>query len=323
MYALAFMTFDEDFESYQQFMRHSNSRELSSGLISENHMKIHLLWQIHRYLLDRFSKIHSNEYGQENYDQFAIYFDTLSCIPGGKELLLETLGKIPQISGPGGNIPSRLHAMTYYALQDALIEISPKFDLFNEFSGLRAVFPIDIAVFYGSELYAFVEVDGEFHYKMEGSVLQRKDYLKSFIYSSRYPGIPLYRIRGDQINRMGVEGAGKALAKWMTRQYAPTSPIAPPKKINRRKESNKKETVSDNEVEMKEKDDNVIAGKETNSSNITKKKRGRKPRATVESNSMQDSSSNPTMLPLSMETMIVVEPIPAKKRGRPKKDVVS
>jgi len=83
-------------------------------------------------------------------------------------------------------------------------------------TGLHGVFPIDAAVYYQNNLVAFVEIDGEFHYKQLGQVLRRKDRMKEFLYKRHYPTIPLFRIRSDQCTVIGMGRAGRELAIWIS-----------------------------------------------------------------------------------------------------------
>jgi len=162
-----------------------------------------------------------------------MYFELLDVIPGGHALLKSVLGtaEIPRISGPSVNVPSRLHARTVQSMMRALDVVYAErsfgptdaatttdttttttvdgdgrtgsgFDVLNEFSGLRGIFPIgdwslptrtnsqmltrtnplvphvphlppesppctpDAAVYHDDALVALVEIDGEFHYKV-------------------------------------------------------------------------------------------------------------------------------------------------------------
>lgn len=122
---------------------------------------------------------------------------------------------------------------------------SGAFSVFNEFNGLGGVFPVDVGVYYRDRLVAFVEIDGEFHYKYDGYFddetaeggaavdteelpaprrprqgaaagrLRRKDQLKELCYRRRYPNTPLFRIRSDQCEELGFPRAGAALASWI------------------------------------------------------------------------------------------------------------
>ena len=77
--------------------------------------------------------------------------------------------------------------------------IEDRFTVLNEFSGLKGVLPIDAAVFDNQNLLAFIEIDGESHYKQFNQKLRRKDKLKEFLYKYYYPSVPLFRIRSDQV----------------------------------------------------------------------------------------------------------------------------
>mmetsp|Transcript_28617 Transcript_28617/g.63493 ORF Transcript_28617/g.63493 Transcript_28617/m.63493 type:complete len:110 (+) Transcript_28617:171-500(+) len=108
-------------------------------------------------------------------------------------------------------------------MMEKLQQLDPSFNGFNEFCGLNGVFPIDTAVFLKDELVALVEVDGEFHYKLQGQQLRRKDRLKEHLYKHHYPHIPLYRMRSDQLHALGYNKAGEALAYWIARDHAALS----------------------------------------------------------------------------------------------------
>jgi len=117
-------------------------------------------------------------------------------------LVQQILGKSasPCYSGPSGSIPSRLHANTVQLMMQYLDKVDRgRYSVFNEYSGLRGVFPIDAAVYDRDELLAFVEIDGESHYKQVNQKLRRKDKLKEYMYKVIYPSIKLFRIRSDQV----------------------------------------------------------------------------------------------------------------------------
>jgi hypothetical protein len=222
MYSLAIMTFDAIYEL-------DIDTELSSA-------GSQALWDIHAVALSAFAKIPKSEYEKENYDQFAMYFEFLDAIPGGRSLMEKHLKQHaqwcnqssggsfhipPKISGPSANVPSRLHARTVGAMLASLQKSSIsrgeklRWEVFNEFSGLRGIFPIDAAVYCNGDLVALVEIDGEFHYKEVSAKLRRKDQLKEYLYRKYYPNLPLFRIRSDQCSVLGIERAGDALANWI------------------------------------------------------------------------------------------------------------
>eukprot|EP01041_Mallomonas_annulata_P011850 gene11850-24840_t len=174
------------------------------------------LWKLHKSLLRMFKRIRYEVYDQENYDQFGMYFAFLNSLPGGPELIQEVFHENVQVSGPAPNIPSRLHAKAVHAMLQNLHYHSKQYSIMNEFSGLNGIFPVDAAVFLNDELVAFVEIDGEFHYKQIGQKLKRKDKLKEHLYYKKYPKIPIFRIRSDQCSAIGIERSGQELANWIT-----------------------------------------------------------------------------------------------------------
>ena len=222
MYSLPIMTFDTSFPP-----------------LDESSPAAQAIWSVLRTALEAFTRIPSDMYKKENFDQFAMFFELLDVIPGGHQLLTEITGSsiIPRISGPSANVPSRLHTRTVHAMLDSLgviysvrragstdtsatspaslLKASEGFDIVNEFSGLRGVFPIDAAVYHNNQLVALVEIDGEFHYKALGQNLRRKDQFKEFLYRCHYPYLPLFRIRSDQCAVIGTDRAGEALATWI------------------------------------------------------------------------------------------------------------
>lgn len=79
--------------------------------------------------------------------------------------------------GPSGTVPSRLHTNTVKCMLDHLMTLNSEsnsnndFSVFHEFSGLGGVLAIDAAVYNHDELLAFIEIDGESHYKQFNQVL--------------------------------------------------------------------------------------------------------------------------------------------------------
>ena len=232
MYSLALMTFD--FYSAEELVGTENdltTNKITAGrgfnTAAENINTLETgdaaqrrksLWRIHEAVLAAFKvKQQTMEFLQENYDQFAIYFELMRVLKYGVPLVERKFGKQPKLSGPAGTIPSNLHAMTVRALMYELNKISPRYECQNEFSGLDGVFPVDAAIYHNGALIALVEVDGEFHYKSLGQQLRRKDRLKEFLYRCHYPNIPLYRMRIDQLDVLGFSGAGAALATWISK----------------------------------------------------------------------------------------------------------
>ena len=150
---------------------------------------------------------------KENYDQFAVFFAFIAVIPNGIAMVESVLGGMPVTSGPSGCVPSGLHSKLIHAMLEHLHETD--YTIQHEFNGLNGVFPIDSAVYYKDELLAFIEIDGETHYKANGVELRRKDLLKKYLYQYHYPSTPLFRVRSDQIHRLGYDKVGEVLAKWI------------------------------------------------------------------------------------------------------------
>lgn len=207
MYSFALLTFDADYSVFSKLaLKKLKTKKVHEQLSSD------IFWNVHRKALERFMEVNLLQLERENFDQFSGYFELMRVIPGGEEFVVSMLGYFPRISGPCALIPSGLHAQTIWAMKDCLD--GDVFSIQNEFNGLRGLFPVDAAVYYHDELLAFIEVDGEFHYK--GSELRRKDRMKEFLYKHHYPGIQFYRVRSDQIQNLGHEKVGKVLSVLMT-----------------------------------------------------------------------------------------------------------
>ena len=150
------------------------------------------------------------------------------AVPKGVEFVISHLGEFPICSGPSGTVPSGLHTRCAHSMihklnagefRSSSSSHSPKYNIMNEFNGLGGVFPVDVGVYYDEKLVAFVEIDGEFHYKFNSRAdvgsddgwngkLRRKDKLKEACYRHKYPDVPLFRIRSDQCEQLGMDRAG-------------------------------------------------------------------------------------------------------------------
>eukprot|EP00607_Mallomonas_marina_P005590 CAMPEP_0182429986 /NCGR_PEP_ID=MMETSP1167-20130531/35687_1 /TAXON_ID=2988 /ORGANISM="Mallomonas Sp, Strain CCMP3275" /LENGTH=271 /DNA_ID=CAMNT_0024614471 /DNA_START=42 /DNA_END=858 /DNA_ORIENTATION=+ len=133
------------------------------------------LLDIHHFLLMAYLNINKSETEPEpeNFYQFAMYFEYVELTY--PELLEEMVGAMPIVAGPSATVPSGLHSRAVEAILKTLLEASPKFSIFNEFNGLKSgVFPIDAAVYYDEKLIAFIEVDGDFHYRKIGQKKEEK-----------------------------------------------------------------------------------------------------------------------------------------------------
>ena len=71
-----------------------------------------MLCVLHKLVIQQYSSLDPETYSKENYDQFAMYFEMMYTLPGGREfadkILSDYSAKIC-FSGPTGTIPSRLH----------------------------------------------------------------------------------------------------------------------------------------------------------------------------------------------------------------------
>lgn len=217
MYAISLLTFDADNVPTSQCME-----QALKGTKTVTNTDI--LFDIHTEIILKFHTWKEVDFEQENYDQFEVYFEFMRTIPYAVEWITSLIGYMPQASGPCAPIPSVLHTKT---IQATMANLDPsEFSVFHEFNGLRGgVFPIDCAVYYHDKLLAFIEVDGNYHYKnIDGEFkrnwsehqLRRKDRLKESLYKNKFPHIPLYRIRSDQVNALGFEKIGQVMASWLT-----------------------------------------------------------------------------------------------------------
>jgi len=75
MYSLAIMTFDAAYKP-----------------LEDTSPAAQALWGIHRTAVGAFTRIPASTYEKENFDQFAMYFELLGVIPGGRALLKSVTG---------------------------------------------------------------------------------------------------------------------------------------------------------------------------------------------------------------------------------------
>jgi hypothetical protein len=221
---MVLMTFDRLAELEDYCQKHGidiedEDRTSTSSLHPQSDEELLLL--IHHQLLDVLANIRPSVLQPAmNREQCGMYLTFLSTIPSGQKLIDRYFTSIPTISGPKPVIPSRLHAEV---IQTTIMHLNEnqaqnEYEAVNEFNGLpQGSFPLDAAIYYRSELAAFVEIDGEFHYKQLSisPQLRRKDILKETLYNKRYPEVPFFRIRYDQCAAIGIPRAGHALAQWI------------------------------------------------------------------------------------------------------------
>jgi hypothetical protein len=101
---------------------------------------------------------------------------------------------------------SLLHLTFAKLLKEGFLSKLPKeghnFTLDNEYSGLTFhLFPVDIAIKYKGNVVAFLEIDGMWHQSHSFSSsqqLRNADQFKQFLYQTRHPSIPFYRVNKDK-----------------------------------------------------------------------------------------------------------------------------
>ena len=92
MYSLALMTYDAPYGIV--LSSSSTPTEIA------NHSKsMKSLWTIHRLVLTTFKDIDPLAYNKENYDQYGMFFELMRVIPGGNELVMDVVGRIPRTTG--------------------------------------------------------------------------------------------------------------------------------------------------------------------------------------------------------------------------------
>ena len=92
MYSLALMTYDAPYGLVP------SSTSTPADIV--NHTKsMKSLWTIHRLVLNTFKDIDPLAYNKENYDQYGMFFELMRVIPGGAELVMDVVGKIPRTTG--------------------------------------------------------------------------------------------------------------------------------------------------------------------------------------------------------------------------------
>jgi hypothetical protein len=179
--------------------------------VTKQRKKTAVLIELHRLLLEiHFRLVDSGGvkgFSDEQQNQLAIYFETLSLLP--KDQRKTILGNKKTTAIPLYSTSTQFPTPTPDHLQISTMIIASlrkektenPVELVNEFCGLKSsVFPVDIAVrdLNTQKLLLFVELDGgRFHYQRSsgGSQnLNRAHQLKTKLYEHYYPGVPLKRI---------------------------------------------------------------------------------------------------------------------------------
>jgi hypothetical protein len=100
--------------------------------------------------------------------------------------------------------PTSSHLKLYKQLQIDIQKYQEEhrntiYEIINEYEGIRkGLFPVDIAIKKNNKVIGFIEVDGEFHYRIDKETkskkLRRAEQLKEFLYHFDYPNVPCIRL---------------------------------------------------------------------------------------------------------------------------------
>jgi hypothetical protein len=109
-------------------------------------------------------------------------------------------------SDPAPPTSSLTHLTFAKLLKEGFLSKLPKeghnFTLDNEYAGLTFhLFPVDMAIKYKGKVVAFLEIDGLWHQShsfSSSSQLRSADQFKQFLYQTRHPSIPFYRVNQDK-----------------------------------------------------------------------------------------------------------------------------
>jgi hypothetical protein len=79
------------------------------------------------------------------------------------------------------------------------------YEIINEYEGIRkGLYPVDVAIKKNNKIIGFIEVDGEFHYRIDKETkskkLRRSDQLKEFLYHYDYPDVPFIRLDSKAVS---------------------------------------------------------------------------------------------------------------------------
>lgn len=205
MYGISSLAFDADYDLLDAAPEVQAAQD-------DRYRTVSALVVIFEVLLNRFVALDHNKLSSENFDQFEIFLVFLQSIAHHNhigDLLKRTFpsGKVPVMSGPSAVVPSYTHSCISHSLEEAFAHEEPRdvfahVEVFNEYLGVDGVFPMDIAILFHGDVVAFIEIDGAFHYSRgdvsNSRILHRVDQLKEYLYRSRYPQVPIYRVAASQ-----------------------------------------------------------------------------------------------------------------------------
>jgi hypothetical protein len=92
------------------------------------------------------------------------------------------------------------------------------YEIINEYEGIRkGLFPVDIAIKKNNKIIGFIEVDGEFHNRIDKETkskkLRRADQLKDFLYRYDYPDVPCIRLDSKAVSKDPVTASRNSLKR--------------------------------------------------------------------------------------------------------------
>ena len=92
MYSLALMTYDAPYGITPSYIK-------TRAQLKDHQTSMSALWNIHRLVLDNFKDIDPDDYNKENYDQYGMFYELMRVIPGGDDLVMEVVGRLPRTTG--------------------------------------------------------------------------------------------------------------------------------------------------------------------------------------------------------------------------------
>ena len=118
----------------------------------------------------------------------------------------------------GSNLQDKVTQSVRSALESSAMSKDIEVEITSEQSSFNGILPVDAIVTMTQRynprkkrVLAILEIDGPQHYRVDGS-LRRKDLLKESMYLKRHPGALFFRVRWDEVNKVGFDRIGSSLA---------------------------------------------------------------------------------------------------------------
>jgi hypothetical protein len=128
-----------------------------------------------------------------------------------------------EISSLSRSSPASSHLKLYKQLEIDIRKYQEEhrdaiYEIINEYEGIRkGLYPVDIAIKKDNKIIGFIEVDGEFHYRIDKETkskkLRRADQLKEFLYHYDYPDVPFIRLDSKAVSMDPVTASRYCLKK--------------------------------------------------------------------------------------------------------------